>query len=451
MGTAGFGGSFAPSAQYEKWEIHPVFPHFSYFRLCQNLSPNLLAPLCGAALSFQSHSPLGLWESLLEVVFVKKKTLLIGSYLLVALLAAAVTLSAVLFVQRSETSKLDSLEALIQERFIGEVDTTALEDAAAEAMVKATGDRWSYYIPASSYESHKEQSENAFVGVGITIQQVEGGFLVVEVTPEGPGQEAGILPGDLLIAVDSQDVRELTMSDVRNLVRGEEGSFVSLTVLRNKQEVTVSAQRRRIEVQVASGQMLEDNVGLVTIENFDSRCADETIAAIEALLSQGAERLIFDVRNNPGGYASEMVEVLDYLLPEGDLFRTVRYDGKEDVDRSDAKCLDLPMAVLVNGDSYSAAEFFAAALSEYEAAIVVGEKTCGKGYFQNTYRLNDGSAVALSVGKYFTPKGVSLAGVGITPDVPVEVDEETAAAILYNTLPWQEDPQIQAALSALND
>ena len=108
------------------------------------------------------------------------------------------------------------------------------------------------------------------------------------------------------------------------------------------------------------------------------------------------------------------------------------------------------MAVLVNGDSYSAAEFFAAALSEYEAAVVVGEKTCGKGYFQNTYRFDDGSAVALSVGKYYTPKGVSLAEVGITPDVPVEVDEDTAKAIRYGNLPWQEDPQIQAAMEALS-
>ena len=155
--------------------------------------------------------------------------------------------------------------------------------------------------------------------------------------------------------------------------------------------------------------------------------------------------------NNPGGFADELVELLDYLLPEGDLFRTVSYDGKEQVDTSDADFLDMPMAVLVNGDSYSAAEFFAAALQEYEAAIVVGEPTVGKGYYQNTIQLGDGSAVALSTGKYFTPKGNSLADVGVTPDVRAEVDEETAANIYYGLCTTAEDPQIQAAVNALKN
>ena len=143
------------------------------------------------------------------------------------------------------------------------------------------------------------------------------------------------------------------------------------------------------------------------------------------------------------------VELLDYLLPEGDLFRSVSYDGKEEVDTSDADFLDMPMAVLVNGNTYSAAEFFAAALQEYEAAVVVGEPTVGKGYYQQTIPLGDGSAVALSTGKYFTPKGNSLAGKGITPTVRVDVDEETAAAIYYGTSKPAEDPQLQAAIKAL--
>ena len=195
--------------------------------------------------------------------------------------------------------------------------------------------------------------------------------------------------------------------------------------------------------------MLEDNIGLVTIENFDLRCAEESIAAIEALLAQGAESLIFDVRNNPGGYKTEMVELLDYLLPEGVLFRAEDYRGVEEVDESDADCLEIPMAVVVTLNSYSAAEFFAAALSEYEAAVVVGEKTFGKGYFQNTFPLPDGSAVNLSIGKYCTPKGVSLADVGLAPDVSAPVDEETAARIYYDLLDPMEDPQILAAINAL--
>ena len=155
------------------------------------------------------------------------------------------------------------------------------------------------------------------------------------------------------------------------------------------------------------------------------------------------------MRNNPGGFADELVKLLDYLLPEGDLFRSVSYDGKEQVDTSDANYLDMPMAVLVNGNSYSAAEFFAAALQEYEAAVVVGEPTVGKGYYQQTIQLGDGSAVNLSTGKYFTPKGNSLADKGITPTVRVDVDEETASAIYYGTIQNADDPQLQAAIQAL--
>ena len=381
----------------------------------------------------------------------KKRIEVFGSYALVALMTAVFTLSVMRIVLRRQTSKMDAVEQLIAAYFVGEVEREALEDAAVEAMVAATGDRWSYYIPASDYETHLEQTENAYVGVGITIQldQELGGFPILEVTAGGPAEEAGILAGDRLIRVGDQDVREMTTEDVRNLVRGAEGSFVDLTVVREETEITYSVERRRVETPVATYEMLEGNVGLIAIENFDARCAEETIGAIEALLEEGAEKLIFDVRFNPGGFADEMVEVLDYLLPDGKLFRTVRYDGKEEVDYSDENCLDIPMAVLVNGDSYSAAEFFAAALQEYEAAVVVGEKTCGKGYFQNTFHLRDGSAVALSVGRYFTPKNVSLADVGVTPDVPVEVDEQTDSAIYYGTLPAMEDPQVQAALEAL--
>lgn len=380
----------------------------------------------------------------------KDRVTKIGSYALVALLSCLMTMAAIRFLLGQNSMKLTQIENLILERYIGGADQTALEDAAAEAMVAATGDRWSYYIPASEYQAHMEQVDNAYVGVGITIQQEqEQGFLIIEVKADGPAEEAGLMVGDLLIAVEDQDIREMNSDDVRSLVQGEEGSYVRMTVLRSGDSLTLSVERRRVETPVASYEMLEDNIGLVTIANFDSRCADETIAAIETLLDNGAEKLIFDVRYNPGGYAHELVEVLDYLLPEGELFRTVRYDGKENVDYSDENYLDVPMAVLVNGSSYSAAEFFAAALSEYEAAVVVGEKTCGKGYFQTTYQMEDGSAVALSIGEYFTPKGENLAGVGVTPDIVVTVDEETAEAIYYETLTPQEDPQIQAAVKAL--
>ena len=379
----------------------------------------------------------------------KNKLLRFLSYVVVAMLATAITLQMTV---KTGTGKLDRLENLIQERYIGEADGEAMEDAAAAAMVKATGDRWSYYIPASQYEAHKEQSENAYVGIGITIQQAEdgSGFLIVMVNQDGPAQEAGIQVNDLLIAVEDQDVREMTADQVRELIRGEAGTKVSLTVMRQGEHQTLAVERRRIESAVATGQMLADGIGLVKISNFDERCASESIAAIQKLQQEGAKKIIFDVRNNPGGYAEELVKLLDYLLPEGDLFRSVSYDGTEKVDTSDADCLDMPMAVLINGSSYSAAEFFAAALQEYQAATIVGEPTVGKGVYQTTISLEDGSAVALSTGKYFTPKGNSLTDVGVIPDVRVDVDEETAEKIYYGTLSYADDLQIQAAIQVLN-
>ena len=379
----------------------------------------------------------------------KDKLLRFLSYVVVATLATAITLQMTV---KTGTGKLDRLENLIQERYIGEADGEAMEDAAAAAMVKATGDRWSYYIPASQYEAHKEQSENAYVGIGITIQQAEdgSGFLIVMVNQNGPAQEAGIQVNDLLIAVEDQDVRVMTADQVRELIRGEAGTKVSLTVMRQGEHQTLAVERRRIESAVATGQMLADGIGLVKISNFDERCASESIAVIQKLQQEGAKKIIFDVRNNPGGYAEELVKLLDYLLPEGDLFRSVSYDGTEKVDTSDADCLDMPMAVLINGSSYSAAEFFAAALQEYRAATIVGEPTVGKGVYQTTISLGDGSAVALSTGKYFTPKGNSLTDVGVTPDVRVDVDEETAEKIYYGTLGYADDLQIQAAIQVLN-
>ena len=242
----------------------------------------------------------------------------------------------------------------------------------------------------------------------------------------------------------------VTMEEVKHVVRGEIGTEVTLTVLRGEEILSFTLERREIRVEVAKGQMLSGNVGYVKIANFNTNCADETIEAVETLLEQGAQGLIFDVRNNPGGYVDEMLEVLDYLLPKGVLYRDLDYLGNEGEERSDASCLELPMAVLVNEDSYSAAEFFAAAMQEFEWATIVGQHTTGKGHYQNTLRLSDGSAVNLSTGKYFTPSGKNLTETGgIAPDIVEEVDEETASLIYSEALEPEKDPQIQAALSAV--
>ena len=376
---------------------------------------------------------------------------LILSYVLVALLASMVTMATFGGEEQEAYSKLEELENLIDVYFIGEADKDAMEDAAAAAMVDALGDRWSYYMTAQDYVAYQEQMNNAYVGIGITITLTEddSGFEVIKVNEGGPADEAGVKAGDLIVEIEGHSTAGMTTSDGRDLVRGEENTQVALTVRRGDENLELSVTRKTVQTPVAEAQMLDDSIGLVSIYNFDERCAQETIASIEGLLDQGAEALIFDVRGNPGGYKKELVKILDYLLPEGPLFRSEDYNGKTFVDESDADCLEIPMAVLVDGDSYSAAEFFAAALDEYDAATVVGTQTCGKGYFQSTFRLKDGSAVGLSIGKYTTPNGVSLAGVGITPEIYVEVDEETAFLIYAGTLDPAEDPQIQAAVEAL--
>lgn len=379
-----------------------------------------------------------------------KKLITVLSYLTTAMAACAVTLL-VTIGKTPGYSKLDQVEYLIKNRFIEEADMEKAEDAAATAMIDSLGDRWSYYLSAADYAAHKEQVENAYVGIGITISPEENGqgFLILAVQKGSGAEAAGLLAGDIITGAESQDVRGMTTAQLRDIIRGKEGTSVSLEITRDSEVLRVQVTRMQILTEVVSYEMLENSIGLIAISNFDARCADETIAAIEALREQGAQALIFDVRNNPGGYATELVKVLDYLLPEGDLFRTLDYAGRETVDKSDASFLDMPIAVVCNEDSYSAAEFFPAAIQEYGAGTIVGMPTCGKGYFQYTYELSDGSAVGLSAGKYFTPSGKSLIGTGIQPDVVVEVDDETRAKIAYGTLDAKDDPQIQAAVDIL--
>lgn len=348
-------------------------------------------------------------------------------------------------------AKAAEVQKIIGTYFIDDYDEDTLADGAASGMVDATGDEWSYYLSADEVAAYEESMANAYVGVGITITEdaEAGGMRVEEVVSGGPAEEAGIRVGDLLLAVEGEDVLPLGIDGTRNLVRGEEGTRVNMHFSRNGTEYDVSVERRSIETPVVTGELLDGSIGYVKIDNFDERSAAETIAFVKDLIGQGAEALLFDVRFNPGGYADELVKVLDYLLPEGDLFRSVDYAGREEVDTSDASCVELPMAVLVNEDSYSAAEFFAAALQEYEWATIVGSQTYGKGNFQTAFYLSDGSMVNLSIGKYYTPGGKSLSETGVTPDVVVDLDDEQYALLYYNALEQADDPQFQAAIDTL--
>lgn len=382
----------------------------------------------------------------------KNNLLTAVSYIVVAALAASITYFT-MEGSGQKQSKLEELQQLIDTCFIGEVEDTALEDGAAAGMVAATGDRWSYYIPAAEFGDYMDQMNNEYVGIGVTVSQVEDerGYTVLQVEQGSGAMEAGILAGDVIYSIDGSLLTEIGFENGSTRIKGEENTQVELGIYRGEETLTLKVTRKKILVVVAEGKMLPEQIGLVTINNFDERCADETIAAIKKLVDDGAKALIFDVRFNPGGYKKELEVILDYLLPAGRIFHTVDYTGREEFTDSDADCLDMPMAVLMNDSSYSAAEFFAAALDEYDYAILVGEPTTGKGYFQSTFQLRDGSAVGLSIGKYFTPVlGRSLAEEGgLQPEILVELDEETYAKLNSNLLTPEEDPQVQAAVKAL--
>ncbi len=351
--------------------------------------------------------------------------------------------------------KVAQAAGVIDTVFVGEHDETQMGDAAVSAMIASLGDRWSYYISAEDYAAYEAQMTNSYVGIGITIQtqMEEQGLLVVDVTPGGPAQTAGIQAGDILTAVEGQPVVELGREQTVAQVRGEPGTEVQLTLLRGTESYTCAPVREKVQEIVVESKQLAGDVGYIAIDNFDLNSAEQTIAAIDALVDAGVKSLLFDVRNNPGGMKDELVEILDYLLPDGQpVFTSKSYTGQTVTDYTeDGHAVDLPMAVLVNADSYSAAEFFAAALQELGAAQVVGEPTVGKGYFQITYPLSDGSAIAISSGEYFTPSGVSLANVGITPDEGVVLSDEANSALYLGALSEADDTQLQAAIARLTD
>lgn len=378
----------------------------------------------------------------------QKSLILVLAFAVAILGSAIVTMQLTRREQTPAEAKTAEIGAYLDRFFIDDYDEEKLADAAASAMVEATGDRWSYYLTAEEKSSYDEQMQNAYVGIGVTItaQEELGGMRIEAVTAGGPAEKAGLLTGDIITEVEGEKTLDLGMTGTRTKVRGEEGTFVTLTILRGEESFPVSVERRSIQTPVATYEMLDGQIGYIKIANFDTRCAEETNAAMDELIAQDAKALIFDVRNNGGGYKNELVKVLDKILPEGILFQSEDYQGSKQIDRSDADCIDLPMAVLVNQDSYSAAEFFAAAIQEYDWGTVVGTKTVGKGNFQTAFTLSDGSMLNLSIGKYYTPQGRSLTDTGITPDVEIALSDEDGAKLYYGQLEKADDAQLQAAI-----
>lgn len=313
-------------------------------------------------------------------------------------------------------------------------------DKALEGLVEGLGDRWSYYLDPEDYQSTLENRANHYVGVGVTVSyEREEGLLVKEVIQDGPAEQAGVKAGDIITHVDGTAVAGEARYTASERIAGEEGTQVELTLLgEDGQSRKVTCTRKTLKSYSASGKMLEDSVGYVRLDNFYSGAADTFRQEVESLRAQGATSLVLDVRSNPGGYVMELVEILDYLLPEGPVFVERPRWGREIVYQSEASCVDLPMVVLVDANSYSAAELFAAQLRESVQVPIVGEVTSGKGYSQVTFSLFNGGGLGLSVAAYCTGNGHSLIGEGLTPDVELSLNTSEGT-----------DNQLQAALDLL--
>lgn len=341
---------------------------------------------------------------------------------------------------------------IVNTRFVGEYDKGETVDAALNGMIQGLGDRWSYYLNAENLASQNQRRNNRYVGIGVTVDYSDPrGLTVLTVKKEGPAWQGGLVPGEIITAVDGFSLAGEAQQEGTVRIQGEAGTTVKLTVLNEAgEERQVELTRASIENDsVTSYTLLENGVGYVALANFYSGSGNQLIAAVDELVEQGATALVFDMRNNGGGYVHELTQMLDHLLPEGPVFRSQTKNGKEEVTYSDADCVDLPMAILVNGNTYSAAEFFAAQLKETEGSVIVGEPTFGKGFSQQTLDLVNGGALNISTGKYFTGGGVSLIGTGLTLDAEVVLDEEQTRSLLLGTLTPEEDPQLQKALELL--
>ena len=386
------------------------------------------------------------------------KKISIPACLCACLLTLCLTLTAVFIWQRilprhdrgdyTAEDKLAEAADIIRENYIGEYEESELTDRAIDAMVASLNDRWSYYMTAEEVAAYEMSSRNSYGGIGIVVQDSEDHVArVLKVYEHSPAGEAGVFPGSLFLAVDGQDVSGMDKDSVVDLVRSAiaRGQVVLRFLCPDGAEREYSLTPGDVYTEPVRFQALPSGLGYVRVENFEGRSAESAIAAVESLRARQVPGIIFDVRENPGGQLSELLKLLDYILPEGKLFISRNIDGSEDIDYSQPSCVELPMVVLINEDSYSAAEFFAAALREYDWAELVGAQTSGKGYAQITVPMTDGSAIHISHIAYFTPKGVCLAGVGLTPDLSVELGEEERTLLYYDMLPLEEDPQLAAA------
>lgn len=348
--------------------------------------------------------------------------------------------------------KMDLIQQIIDKYYLFDEDPEKVEAGIYTGMMYGLEDPYSTYYTKEDFEKLMEDTEGVYCGIGAMVSQNRSTGIIsaIRVFENSPSFEAGLLPGDILYSVDGTEVTGMDLDIlVGTYIKGEEGTDVHITVLRGEsgEMVELTMTRRQVEVPTVEHQMLEDNVGYIYVLQFDTITAQQFKDAIDDLEKQGMEKLVVDLRDNPGGVLDAVVDMLDYVLPDGLLVSTADRDGKGDKYYSDdGHQVDHPMAVLVNGNSASASEVFTGAVKDFGWGTIVGTTTFGKGIVQNLIPLGDGTAIKLTTSHYFTPNDFDLHGKGIEPDVVVELDEALKSKAV---IPLEEDNQLQAAIEAL--
>ena len=348
----------------------------------------------------------------------------------------------------SSEEKLSVLKGLIDENYIGDVDEEALEEGIYKGYIQGLEDPYSVYYNEEETKDLYETTEGEYSGIGAVLSQdLESGVItLVQIYEGSPAAKAGLKDNDILTKVGDIEVTGMDLSEVVTYIKGEKGTDVDLTVLRGEdaEEITVTATRDTVEAQTVKYEMLEGQTGYLSVSEFDSVTYAQYEEALNELTAQGMTGLIVDLRNNPGGNLNTVCEMLDLVLPKGTIVYTEDKDGKRETATSDDEHqINVPMVVLVNGNSASASEIYAGAIQDYGIGKIVGTQTYGKGVVQQIFDLGDGTSVKLTIAEYFTPNGRNIDGEGITPDVEVEyeADENNPEA----------DNQLEKALEVMKE
>jgi carboxyl-terminal processing protease len=348
-------------------------------------------------------------------------------------------------------AKLKFLDKLIDNYYLEDTKDVEFTDGIYKGFIASLGDPYSTYYTAEEYKAMTEGSSGVYFGIGASVSQDTKTGIITIVKPfkDGPAYKAGMLPGDILYKVNGKEVTGEDLTQVVTKLKGASGTTVKVSVLRdNKEEpINFTITRKKIEVPTIEYKMLDNKIGYITITEFDAVTVDQFKSAVDTLEKKGMKGLVVDVRNNPGGLLDSVVKILDRLLPKELLVYTEdKNNVREEEHAVDNTKVTVPMAVLINGNSASASEIFAGALQDYKAATIIGTTSFGKGIVQKVIPISDGTAVKLTIYKYYTPKGRNIHGKGITPDITLDLTEAMKKEV---TIPIEKDNQLQRAIKEL--